>query len=108
MVDAAKPPIGEAAKAGGLGLKDKPGDEELKPKKPPPKPAPASGRSIGRGLIVAALLVSSAWLVQSRFSARYQLVPVHEQENTFMYRLDTFSGAVHFCTTQQCVELPVK
>jgi hypothetical protein len=25
-----------------------------------------------------------------------------------MYRLDQRTGAVHFCTTQQCVELPVR
>lgn len=108
MADAVKPPVAEAPKApGGPIGKDKDVGDEPKPKKII-RPAPATGRSIGRGIIVAALLASIAWIVQARFTARYQLVPVQVQENTFMYRLDTFSGAVHFCTAQQCVELPMR
>ncbi len=72
------------------------------------KPAPTSGRSIGRAIIVAALFVTIAWVFASVTQPRYQLAPVQTQENTFMYRLDQRTGAVHFCTTQQCVELPTK
>lgn len=80
---------------------------EVKPKKLV-KPAPTSGRSLGRAIIVASIVVTIGWIVSSRFSDRYVLQPVQVQENTFMYRLDTFSGAVHFCTSAQCVSLPIK
>ena len=82
-------------------------ENELRPKKAF-KPAPTSGRSLGRAIIVAALFVTIAWVFASVTQARYQLTPVQTQENTFMYRLDQRTGAVHFCTTQQCVELPMK
>jgi len=109
MVDAVKPVGTDPAKPAGVGMaKGKDAFDELTPKKLVPKPQPVAGRSIGIGIMVAATLISMAWIVQSRFATRYQLVPVHQQENTFMYRLDTFSGAVHFCTSQQCVDLPIR
>lgn len=108
MADAPKAPGGEL-KSPGIGLgKDKDLGDEVKPKKLVPKPPPVSGRSLAIGLIVAAGLISSAWVVNTRFGERYQLVPVHQQENTFMFRIDTFTGTVHFCTTQQCSELPIR
>lgn len=88
------------------GLDDGP-DEHAKPKKPF-KPAPTSGRSLGRGLIIASLLMMIAWVFASVAQPRYVLAPVQTNENTFMYRLDQRTGAVHFCSTVQCVELPVK
>ena len=80
---------------------------DAKPKKVL-KPAPSSGRSLGRAIIVAAVLVTIGWVYASVTQQRYQLVPVQTNDNTFMFRLDQRSGAVHFCTTQQCIELPVK
>jgi|GEM_PF-3254667 len=108
MADAAKP-AGADTKApqGKKGPEDDAPDGDAKPKKVL-KPAPTSGRSLGRAIIVASLFVAVAWIYASVTQQRYQLVPVQNTENTFMYRLDQRSGAVHFCTTQQCVELPVK
>lgn len=84
-------------------------DEMLddKPKKPV-KPAPASGRAIGRALIIASLFMMIAWVFASVVQPRYVLAPVTTNENTFIYRLDQRTGAVHLCGTQQCVELPVR
>lgn len=112
MADAPKAPGGEGGKGGASQLLLKKGGAEddgadAKPKKVL-KPAPTSGRSLGRAIIVAALLITVAWVFASATQQRYQLVPVPSQDNTFMYRLDQRSGAVHFCSTQQCVELPVK
>lgn len=114
MADAGKPAGGESGKGGQSTLVLKKGGEgedspegDAKPKKVM-KPAPTSGRSLGRAIIIAAVLVTIGWVYASVTQQRYQLVPVQTNENTFMYRLDQRSGAVHFCTTQQCIELPVK
>jgi hypothetical protein len=109
MVDAPKP-APEAGKPAPAPIK-KPmpiDDDEAKAKKPAAKPAPTSGRSLGRAIIAAAVLVTAGWVVSARFAERFELVPVQTPDNTYIYRLDTVSGAVHFCTTAQCVELPVK
>jgi hypothetical protein len=72
------------------------------------KPGRGTGRNLGRGVIIASVILSLAWLFSSATQPRYILVPVETNENTFMYRLDQRMGAVHFCTTQQCVELPIR
>lgn len=111
MADAAKPaaPIGQGGsmtkELGKRGLDE--GEDGGKPKKPT-KPAPSSGRSLGRAIIVAALFMMIAWVFDSVAQPRYVLAPVQTNDNTFMYRLDQRTGVVHFCSTQQCVELPVK
>lgn len=105
MTDAPKPPEhGKPAPAKKAGLDD---EADGKPKKIQ-KLAPTSGRSLGRGIIVAALFVMIAWVFSAVTQPRYVLVPVQTNENTFVYRLDQRTGAVHFCGTQQCVELPVR
>ena len=112
MADAPKPADAAKVPAGAGAMKKIPGaddgGDDAKPKKVMMKPVPTSGRHIGRGLIVAAVIVATAWIAAIRFGDRYDLVPVQTQDNTFMYRIDHLSGAVHFCTTLQCVELPVK
>lgn len=111
MADAPKPTDAPKVPAGAGAMKKPPGDDggdDTKPKKIIPKPVPSSGRHIGRGLIVTAVVIAAAWVMAVRLGDRYQLVPVQTQDNTFMYRIDRLSGQVHFCTTQQCVELPVK
>lgn len=112
MADAPKPAADTAKVPAGAGaIKKMPGDDagdDSKPKKVALKPVPTSGRHIGRGLIVAAVILAAAWLMADRTGERYQLVPIQTQDNTFIYRIDTLSGDVHFCTTQQCVALPIK
>jgi hypothetical protein len=106
MVEPPKPAPPPPAKKPGAGPSDEPGGED-KPKKVL-KPAPSSGRSIGRGIIVAAVLIAGAWIYAAATAPRFMLAPAGTQDNTFMYRRDQRTGAVHFCTTQQCVELPVR
>jgi hypothetical protein len=112
MADAPKPAHDTKAAPVPAAMKKPPAADEAgddaKPKKVMLKPVPSTGRHIGRGLIVASVVIAAAWIIQARFADRYQLVPVQTQENTFMYRLDRFSGAVHFCTAQVCTELPVR
>ncbi|MDX2144665.1 MAG: hypothetical protein SFV19_15020 [Rhodospirillaceae bacterium] len=112
MVDTPKPEMGKATtpppgKKPGPGLPDE-ADGDGKAKKPMMKPAPSSGRSIGRAIIVASVLLTIAWVYAAATSPRFVLAPAGTQENTFMYRLDQRTGAVHFCGTQQCTELPVR
>ncbi|MDX2221845.1 MAG: hypothetical protein SFV21_03785 [Rhodospirillaceae bacterium] len=109
MADAPKP-APEAAKPAPAPIKKPtpPDDDEPKAKKLIAKPAPTSGRSLGRAIIVASIFVTIGWVVSARFAERFELVPVQTPDNTYIYRLDTVSGAVHFCTSAQCVELPVK
>lgn len=87
----------------------KPLDDEVDaaPRKPV-KPGRGTGRNLGRGVIIASVIVSLSWLFASVTQPRYVLVPVQTNDNTFMYRLDQRMGNVHFCSTQQCVELPVR
>jgi hypothetical protein len=114
MADAPKAGGGEVGKGGqpplvlkkGGNMADEP-DAAAAPKKVA-KPLPSSGRSVGRAIIIAAVLMTIAWVYDSATQPRYALAPSQTSENTFMYRLDQRTGDVHFCTTQQCVELPVK
>ena len=114
MADAPKAGGGEVGKGGqpplllkkGGNMADEP-DAAAAPKKVM-KPVPSSGRSVGRAIIIAAVLIMIAWVYASTLQPRYALVPAQTNENTFMYRVDQRTGDVHFCTTQQCVELPVK
>lgn len=112
MADINKPG-GEAPKGGQSTMVLKKGgvedeaDGDAKPKKVL-KPAPSSGRSLGRAIIIASMFMMIAWVFSAVTQPRYVLESVHTNENTFIYRLDQRTGAVHFCTTQQCVELPIK
>jgi hypothetical protein len=114
MTDAAKPDMAKAAshvtKGGSMSneLTKRGMDDEAAPAKKPLKPAPSSGRSLGRAIIIASLLVTIAWVFSAVTQPRYVLESVQTNENTFIYRLDLRTGAVHFCTTQQCSELPVR
>jgi hypothetical protein len=107
MADATKTPDTPkpAVAAKKPGLEDEAGDARAKK---PAKIAPSSGRSLGRAIIVASLFVTIAWVFASATQARYQLVPVPTQENTFIYRLDQRTGAVHICSSQQCTELSIR
>ena len=113
MADAPKPAAGEAPKGGQsqLLLKkggvDDAGGDDAKPKKVL-KPAPSSGRSLGRAIIVAAVVVTLGWIYSSIVSPRYVMESVQSGDNAFIYRLDQRTGAVHFCTSQVCSELPIK
>ncbi len=104
MVDAPKPDAPKSL------LSKKPLDDEADGlvSKKPTKPGRGTGRNLGRGVIIASVILSLAWLFSSATQPRYILVPVQTNENTFMYRLDQRMGGVHFCTTQQCVELPIR
>jgi hypothetical protein len=113
MADINKMPGGEAGKGGQSTLVLKKGgvedeaDGDAKPKKVL-KPAPSTGRSLGRGIIIAALFVTIGWVFASVTQPRYVIQSVQTNDNTFIYRLDQRTGTVHFCTAQQCIELPIK
>jgi hypothetical protein len=112
MADAPKPSAGEAGKGGQStlllkkgGVEDDGGD--AKPKKIL-KPAPSSGRSLGRAIIAASVVITLGWIYASTASPRYVMQSIQSGENAFVYRLDQRTGAVHFCSTQACSELAIK
>ncbi len=102
MVDAPKP---EAPKPA---LKKGP-DDDLDDPKPKKFGKPAgTGKHLGRGILIASVIVTFGWVFASLTQPRFQLVEVKTNENTFVYRLDQRTGTVHFCTSQACTELVVK
>jgi hypothetical protein len=113
MADAPKPGAGEAAKGGQSTLLLKKGGIEddtagdMKPKKVL-KPAPSSGRSLGRAIIAGSIVITVGWIYASISSPRFVMQSVQSGDNAFIYRLDQRTGAVHFCSTQACNELSIK
>jgi hypothetical protein len=113
MADAPKPGAGETGKGGQSTLLLKKGGVEddaggdAKPKKVL-KPAPSSGRSLGRAVIAASVIVTIGWIYASISNPRYVMQSIQSGENAFIYRLDQRTGAVHFCSTQACSELAIK
>lgn len=71
------------------------------------KPAAASKpgllpTGLSRAIVLASLILS-AIAVSLLFSHRYEVVAAHRGENAFIYRIDTLSGSISFCSSTSCV-----
>jgi hypothetical protein len=94
--DAPKPPLKKAP------------DDYLDGDKPKKFSKPAgTGKHLGRGILIASVIVTFGWVFASLTQPRFQLVSVQTDDNTFVYRLDQRTGVVHFCTSQACTALKV-
>ncbi len=100
----AKPNPAAAAKKKPLDDDD---DEQVKPVGPAPKEKILS-TGLSRAIVIATLFATIGAVVNGLYSERYELVPAPNSANGFMYRIDTLTGAVHFCAPAQCTSIPVR
>jgi hypothetical protein len=63
---------------------------------------------LSRSIVIAAFVWAAVALTNGLLTGRFELIPAPNTENSFMYRLDHVTGNVHFCGTQQCVQVPIK
>jgi len=100
--------------------------------KAPPKPAPAPKKpapsddeeddgkhtiaapkqkmlptGLSRAIVIASILISLTVAAVTLLDGRYQLAASPNSTNGFMYRIDTLTGAVHYCAPVRCTEIPV-
>ena len=102
MIDA---PKSDAAKSLGKGPLE---EEPLVPKRKKFGGPAGTGKHLGRGIMLAALFITFAWVFASLTQPRYVLAPVNSNDNSFMYRLDQRTGVMHLCSSQQCTELTIR
>jgi len=82
-------------------------DDAMPAKKLVPK-TPTVSKHTARAIWIGALLISIAMLVGDLWGGRYHLIQSSNAVNTYVFRIDTLKGTVDFCTTQQCIELPLR
>lgn len=100
----AKPNPAAAAKKKPL---DDDEEEDVKPGGPALKQKMLS-TGLSRAVVIAAVLATLGLLIGNIYGGRYELVPAPNSANGFMYRIDTLTGAVHFCAPAQCTSIPVR
>lgn len=81
-------------------------DDDDAPKLPAPK-AGLLPTGLSRAIVIGSLILGM--LVTSLvFSHRFELVAAQRGENAFVYRIDTLTGHVSFCSSVACVPVSEK
>ena len=82
-------------------------DEALLVPPPPPK-ATFLPTGLSRALVIGSVLFAVGALIVGLLGNRFVLVPVQNNPNAFVYRLDRLTGGIVFCTPGNCNPVQIK
>jgi hypothetical protein len=76
-------------------------DEDANPPAAPLKQKMLS-TGLSRAIVLSTIVLALAFVTVGLLGDRYAISPVPNSPNSFVYRVDRLTGAIHFCGSQQC------
>lgn len=95
---------------GAAPLKKKPklDDEEPSAVAAAPAKQKTLATALSRAVVISTVIFSVTFAAIEMLRDRYAISPVPNSPNSFVYRLDRLTGALHFCGSQQCSVVQVR